>query len=252
MTPSPLPPTAPVTSSSASSPSGVHGGARLCGHGRTAGEVYVECGPRISGIPLRDLLVDLPQLVDAEEWGVSPIGMKAFQLDGVTHLLDWVGESHYPEVADFIEEAVRGGLSRKVSHTGPIGELTSESCLYLLHPRALITNAAALPAPAGFTCPCGKGHVPAQGCLGWAWHAEPNVSVDPDAPGGPARRRLAQGAAYPVMTPSVPRHAEYALALFLVAPITNLTVIQSPDAATMAERLAAAQKSGIPVFIADE
>ncbi|GGR15842.1 hypothetical protein [Deinococcus ruber] len=85
---------------------------------------------------------------------------------GVTHVLDWVGEGHYPEIADFIEEARLKGVSRKISHTAPISGLTKDSRLFLVHPRAAIRNADQLATPAGFRCPCGHGHTAQQGCIG--------------------------------------------------------------------------------------
>ncbi|GGR15849.1 hypothetical protein [Deinococcus ruber] len=50
----------------------------------------------------------------------------------------------------------------------------------------------------------------------------------------------------------VPKEAEYALAVFMVVPITALTVIVSPDTQTLSERLEQARLTGIPVLIADE
>ncbi|WP_229784041.1 hypothetical protein [Deinococcus sedimenti] len=99
------------------------GGRRLCGSGRTAGELYLECGLVRGGSPIEDRLMDLPLEVDPVEMGVSAIGISTFTDEhGVTHVLDWVGADSYPEMADFIEEARRKGVSRKVSRTAPLGD----------------------------------------------------------------------------------------------------------------------------------
>jgi hypothetical protein len=223
-----------------------HGGARLCGSGRKAGELYLESGQVIGGSEIQHFLVDLPERIDPDVWGISAIGITTFQDDlNVTHVLDWVGESHYPEVADFIEEAKRMGVSRKVSSTAPITNLTRESRLYLMHPRAAVTNADQL-TPADlpdFSCPCGKGHRSAQGCLGLAWHASANLGAD--------QRQLSGGQSYRVRTP-LPGTPEFGLAIFMIVPITALTVIAHPDAQVQASREARAGQSGLPVFVADE
>ncbi|GGR13164.1 hypothetical protein [Deinococcus ruber] len=221
------------------------GGARLCGSGRKAGELYLECGVSAGGQGIEAFLQDLPLQIDQEAFNISPLGVTTF-LDpqGVTHVLDWVGEGHYPEVADFIEEARLKGVSRKISHTAPISGLTQDSRLFLVHPRAAIVNTDQLPTPAGFHCPCGHRHTAQQGCLGWAWHALPND--------GQGKRKLAESRSYAVKSSHVPKEAEYALAVFMVVPITALTVIVSPDTQTLTERLEQARLTGIPVLMADE
>ncbi|MCD0164108.1 hypothetical protein IHN32_01085 [Deinococcus sp. 14RED07] len=219
------------------------GGRRLCGSGRTAGELYLECGMVRGGSPIEDRLMDLPLEVDPVEMGVSAIGISTFMDEhGVTHVLDWVGADSYPEMADFIEEARRKGVSRKVSRTAPLGDLTAQSCLYLLHPRAVVTNASTLATPADFACPCGKGHTAQEGCIGLGWHVSPNA--------GDGQRRLADGT-YPVKAPLSPA-PEYALGVFMVVPITALTVIQHPDPTIQADREKRAGQSGLPVFVAQE
>lgn len=220
-----------------------HGGERLCGSGRQAGETYLECGLTLGGRPLEHFLVDLPLLIDKDEWGISAIGISTFQDEGVTHVLDWVGEEHYPEVADFIEEARLKGVSRKVGQHAPIEGLTSESRLWLIHPRARVVNADQLPTPQGFVCPCGHGHQSQEGCLGLAWHAPAND--------GAGKRKLAEGKHYAVK-PALAGPLEHGLAVFMVVPITALTVIEHPDPNVQATREQKARNSGLPVFVAAE
>lgn len=219
------------------------GGARLCGSGRIAGEMYLECGLIRGGSPMEDYLVDPPQPIDQENWGISPIGVTTFEEDGVTHVIDWVGEQVYPEVADFIEEARRKGISRKVTHTLGFEKLTAESRLYLIHPQASVTQAAALTSVSPFRCPCGQHHQPQEDCIGLAWHVPANA--------GPGRRKLAEGETYPVRS-SLPSATERQLALFMVVPLTCITVIEHPDNNVTADREANAKKSGLPVFISQE
>lgn len=218
------------------------GGSRLCGSGRHAGEMYLESGLQSGGAPIESFLMDPPMLIDPVEWGVGAIGINTFQdHEGVTHVLDWVGETHYPEMVDFIEEARVKGVSRRVAHNGPIDQLDSRSRLFLMHPRAAVTNAASLPTPAGFACPCGKNHRAQEGCVGLGWHVQAND--------GPGRRKLAQGN-YPVK--EALEDAEYHLAVFMVVPITALTVIEHPDPQVQAQREKRGRQSGLPLFVAPE
>ena len=198
----------------------------------------------MDGKELEHFLVDLPLLIDQAEWGISPIGISTFQDDqGITHVLDWVGEDSYPEVADFIEEARLKGISRKVSHTAPIEGLTAQSRLWLLHPRARVVNAEQFPTPPAFACPCGKGHQSAEGCLGLAWHAQENA--------GPGQRKLAEGKTYPVKQ-ALAGPLEHELAVFMVVPITALAVIEHPKPEIQDAREQKARNSGLPVFISPE
>lgn len=218
----------------------VQGGRRLCGSGRTAGETYLECAVGASG---QQLLVDIPDWIEPEMFGLSDLGVRLItDPNGVTHVLDIVGRSYYPEVADFIEESHRMGISRKLSSAMPVKGLTRQSKLFLIHARALVGNAADLPEPADFVCPCRLAHSSTDGCLGWAWHATPNA--------GPGAQQLV-GATYRVRS-AIPDEAVYQHAIFMAAPIQNLTVIRSPDAHTEAARLAHARTSGVPVLLADE
>lgn len=60
----------------------------------------------------------------------------------VTHVYDIVGQDNYPNVLDFYEELKRLGASRKCELSTPeeYARLTAESRLFLLHPRAHVTN----------------------------------------------------------------------------------------------------------------
>ena len=60
----------------------------------------------------------------------------------MTHVVDWIGASHYPNVADWIEETIRFGVSRRISRATSFERLTRESRLILIHPRAWLDNAA--------------------------------------------------------------------------------------------------------------
>jgi hypothetical protein len=60
----------------------------------------------------------------------------------VTHIFDIVGREAYPNVSDFIEEARRLGVSRRLEleDKGQYARLSSRSRLILLHERAVLYN----------------------------------------------------------------------------------------------------------------
>jgi hypothetical protein len=116
---------------------------RGCGD-RTPGGVYIECGLSPVGRPFEDFLLD-PPLALPPGLGAETVANKPqFWTDsetGTVHLVIWVGAEHYPYLADFVEEACRFGISRKLSpqllERPEFGRLTLNSRMILAHPRAL-------------------------------------------------------------------------------------------------------------------
>lgn len=122
---------------------------RFCGDSRVSGGVYIEAWVPAQPLTLaphaglragrrHQMMIDPPIPVNVEEIGLQAVGVKLIQRNGVYHLMDWVGESHYPNVADFIEEASAVGVSRRVPSNLPLNLFTSASRLLLVHPRAWI------------------------------------------------------------------------------------------------------------------
>lgn len=60
---------------------------------------------------------------------------------GTFDVFDRIGVEHYPNVADFFEEFKHMGLSRRIKRDSRFERLTAQSRIYLIHPRAIITNA---------------------------------------------------------------------------------------------------------------
>jgi len=87
---------------------------RGCGT-RCRGGLYAECGMGPNGSPVENFLMDPPVLLDFARIGVIPRGTHLVERNGATHLFDWIGAESYPNVADFIEEVRRFGLSRRLS-----------------------------------------------------------------------------------------------------------------------------------------
>jgi hypothetical protein len=263
-------------------------GERLCGKGRTEDAIYLESGVSPQGKPLEEFLVDVPKGFDVLMHGISSIGVKLFQDDhGIWHVIDRVGTSHYASPADFLEEARRMGFSRKVSATLDFSKLGPGSQFIFVHDRGLVSNAAAFVEHDfldAFLCPCGKRHLPSQGCTGLHWYdgihghnagliAGPPYAGDwrlfggdrgrlgavsaikPYLPGddGMLRhsRKLA-GGGYGLLrlSPHAPK-AEFTPAIIASVPITAISLTKASNGAVDDQKLAKVMGSRVPVFKAD-
>lgn len=113
---------------------------RGCGV-RIQGAIYSTCGMSENGQPVEAFLIDPPRPVPAE-MGLTPRGVLLKERAGIWHIFDWVGEVHYPNVSDFVEEARRFGLSRRLPDNLDFSKITPESRHILVHPRAWVGNVA--------------------------------------------------------------------------------------------------------------
>lgn len=244
---------------------------RGCGT-RKVGGVYlmVKTGPY--GRPLDGFLVCPPRAISGAQevaLGLKDIGVTLVKDDrGVTHVYDIVGQNHYPNVADFLEELRRLGASRKVSPGLDFSALTPESRLVLLHRRAMLHNAADLVGrlaeevteyPALVTqrereCPKAFPHGPGTVmCQRWYYQVveggEP--SLDPSHAPRTVRRTVGSTSYWAQEAPEgfTP---EPGLAIFGVLPLSGIEVIRDPDDGSHEEPLKKAQASGLPVSLEDD
>lgn len=220
------------------------GGARLCGPGRTAGAIYAECGLTLAGRPLEQYLLDPPVPIEPGQLGLSAQGVTVITDErGVKHLVDLVGRSHYPCVADFLEEARTHGVSRKVPVTTDLMGLGPQSTLILVHARAQLKNAHALGLTSQATCPNGV-HQPGEACCAQHW-------ITPAVTHPPHTRETAS-ARYTVYPPApTAPEARFGHALFAAFPITALSIIRSHDGSVNERAQQAARKSSLPVHVAN-
>jgi hypothetical protein len=114
---------------------------RACGT-RVEGAVYMEIPLSRTGVPLSQFIFCPPKKVNLEEQGLTSVGTKLIQNieTGVWHVFDVIGEASYPNVADFLEETSRLGVSRRISRNTDFSKLTQGSCLFVIHRRAWIDN----------------------------------------------------------------------------------------------------------------
>lgn len=104
------------------------------------GGVYLECGKApYGGVPLEFYIMDSPHPLSVD----CKTGAQLWERDGVYHVVDYIGQTHYPFASDFIEEAKAYGISRRIPATFPLELLTAESRLVLVHARGRIKNAEA-------------------------------------------------------------------------------------------------------------
>lgn len=123
---------------------------RACGGSRKQGGVYAVLPTSPNGRPIEDFLLCPPKKLNFD---ISPQGQTPIEVDGTIHLLDWIGETYYPNVADWIEETRRGGLSRMLNlRKIDLTRLTPASRLVTVHPRAYIHNITDY-GPKSWACP---------------------------------------------------------------------------------------------------
>jgi hypothetical protein len=228
---------------------------RGCGT-RHRGGIYAGSELSAFGLPIEYFIVDPPQPID--DLALTPIGVKLIERDGVTHVFDWIGSQHYQNVADFIEETRRFGLSRRLPKTLDFSRLTPRSRIVLVHARAIIKNCGEYYPTTGLQCPKKSqaeklGHTaaafvagrmkpsPEDMCAGLWWH-DIESAMPPDKQ---IDRQMPSFAYSGWPTPNV--SPSYQPGIFLSLPITNLQVIRDPIAGTHEQAEAIASQASLPV-----
>lgn len=160
-------------------------GERECGS-RKEGGTYATCGLSAYGKPLEHFVVCKPVAVKAEDYNLANVGVKLVDIEEpcenckgakptksvkaryytdvcpvcngtgtetVTHIFDIVGKEYYPNVADFLEEARRMGVSRRLEleDARQYARLSRRSRLMLLHHKAVIENPLDRVTKTGYT-----------------------------------------------------------------------------------------------------
>lgn len=145
-------------------------GERECGF-RKEGGTYAVCPTSKNGKPIEYFIVCKPKKINRAEYNIKNIGVNLVDVETgepcpvcggtgsdkdfntckkcggsgneiVTHVFDVVGADNYPNVADFLEEVKRLGVSRRMELETPeqYARLTKKSRLVLLHSKAVIEN----------------------------------------------------------------------------------------------------------------
>lgn len=238
---------------------------RGCGR-RKKGAIYSNCPLGEGGTPIEEFLIDPPQRLTLE---LAPQGVQIFEAEGVAHIIDWVGSSHYPNVADFVEEVRRMGMSRRLPKTLAFERLTLESRHFLVHSRAIVAHPEmyrredAMPKD-GHRCPKAlamhqaavePGTLRSPMCAGIWWEdLDPfGAFVEPDVPGSRVvTRKIPCGTYEGLCSPGDPKAREYVAGIFAGFPIWNLQVVRDPDGGSHNAAADAAARAGLEIEIVDE
>ena len=236
---------------------------RGCGK-RSAGMVYLEVSTSPYGLPLEHYLVDQPVKIDASALGLSSIGVKIIESsmskDGkANHVWDIVGERHYLNVCDVIEEGRRFGFSRRLPRTLNFSLLNEKSRLILLHPRAYIDNYPDYAKSPGDNGACPKKlleHDPwydegsAIFCIGQIWQDIEGGKSTGTKPRLVVRNMPSFG--YMGYCPPEGVTPQRSLGIFASFPISRIVVIRDDEAGEHEQAYENAQQANLPVEIVDE
>lgn len=225
---------------------------RGCGQ-RIAGGIYFECNLSPDGLPLEHFLYCPPPPVP-EEWNLSPISTRLIG----EHVVDWIGESHYPNVLDYLEEVRRFGLSGRMPENFPFARLSPKSRFMPVHRRAIIDNwqemrlnfRRGMREPA---CPRAEHSADEGYCSGYWWEdvvgGEPNADATWRWTRAVQRTRPAFSYIANASPPNfVPQYRAGILGAF---PLTRLVVVRGDGAERRALRLSRVAPS-IPVALVEE
>lgn len=229
---------------------------RGCGE-RVPGGIYAECDTSSdpNALPVEEFLLDPP--IRSGDLNLPARGVVLREINGVWHIIDRVGERHYPNVADFVEEVRAHGLSRRLSSSLDFSLLTPESKIVLAHARAWVDNCDDWPS---WVCPQGKQEhtirAMAQGCCAGIWWEDveggkPTESTKPVYKSNPVERpvsivRNLPSSRYfgnPRPQDVIPVYEE---ALFLRLPVHRLVTVAASDGSHQSN-LFKASKSALPV-----
>ncbi len=228
---------------------------RGCGR-RVAGGAYWELGLGPWGTPPHEFLID-PPLPIPLGLAVRPLGVQLLTDEqGVTHVVDWVGSQHYPNLADYWEETTRYGASRRLPRTLDFSRLSPASRLLLIHSRARMTTWQD-PAWQVGTCPTGvpphergADQEATEGpCLGLCWHDVEGGTPAP-TPDDPDRvLRAMPSFAYTAWARPAGAATAYEPGIFASLPATRLVVVAGNNHEMTLER---ARRSSLPVDDVEE
>lgn len=133
---------------------------RGCGY-RVEDGLYLTIGRGFFGQPIEFFLVD-----PATAWngGQLRAPMLIEDSEKTIHILLGIGKSYYPFVPDFVEEARRLGITKRVPRNFEVERLTpGKSKLFLIHPRAIPNFVYEA------DCTCPKHNKMEHECVGFLW-----------------------------------------------------------------------------------
>lgn len=252
---------------------------RGCGY-RQAGGLYLTCPLGERGVPVEHFLIDPPifelevegigdepeRVPIADAWRLSPIGVTIMEIPAFGpgyHVVDWIGAEHYPNVADFVEEVKRFGVSRRISKATDFSLLTRTSRMVLSHPAAHVEQYPTYdltepdPDKPMYACPrLDHKHDPREGwpipgeemCARTWWQdVRKGESVSDAVPR--VVRRTMPSFSYTALAPPEIEKVERKLALFAAFPIHHIEAIKDREEGKHEAAMAKAAASEIPITL---
>jgi hypothetical protein len=245
---------------------------RGCGF-RVPGDIYMESvgGTATVDDCLIDPPIPIPAGLEIPARGVLIMQRPGTDGDPIWDVYDHVGSNHYPNVADFVEETRRFGLSRKISRNENLHLLDDRSVIILCHERAVVEQADFMyqllweeadeyPSATGLRCPQHKHTLDqmmaarpgANTCAG-LWYEMiqgGDASYDPDKPPRTVTREVGSTRYEGRKTPEgfTPRYRE---GFFLSSRLSNLTVIKDPEGGEDIKAMQKASQSKLTVRLED-
>lgn len=224
---------------------------------RVEGGVYACCG-----VPgernIENFLLDPPHSVP-EDLNIPARGVILFSNtgpEGTHHVIDRVGSNFYQNVADFVEEAARFGVSRRLElRPEQYAKLDSNSRLILIHERAIIENYDEFYKKTTYSCPTGK-HIPSpdleQMCVG-LWYEDLEYGVVQEAIDTQRDTIIRNMPSFNYIGRTRPDGIEYKYlqGMFMMVPIQRLEIIKSKDNSHI-NSLKKASAAKLPVIVAEE
>jgi hypothetical protein len=187
------------------------------------------------------------------------IGIELVELDGVTHILDWIGEEHYEYPADFIEEIRMFGLSRRLPKTLDFSRLGPQTRIICIHARATITNRFDWTQEDVPESLCGlyvkagtDYHIeqPNEMCSRHWWTIPPTDASRQETDTSRLVRHL-PSLAYFIWPPTEDVEPEYRPGIFAMYPLTRICVIESEDGSHV-DTVTSITKQGCSVVVGTE
>lgn len=249
----------------------VHTPIRGCGT-RVKGGVYLVCGLSANGQPVEHFLVDSPVPLNDDlrrELGISAVGIRlAEHKSGPPHVFDWVGEMHYPNVCDFVEEVKRFGMSRRAPVNFDFHKLRRGSMQMLIHAKGHIEKPEEYQL-SRMGIEEGYRHCPKrppvashqtlatdedkQMCAGLWWEDVVGNEPGPYAADWPRSvTRHMPSFSYHAWAKPAWAAPTYTPAIFMALPITGIHVINDPDGGRHEDPLQKLRGVAVPVELRDE
>lgn len=255
-------------------------GERGCGY-RSPGGVYLRVIVSPNGKkPVESCLVDPPVPV-SPALGVPNRGVLILERNdgsGIFDVYDRVGSKHYVNVADFVEETKREGVSRRVKRdTRNLDKLTLKSRIFLIHERAIIAHAHSyykamadervdMENPPHWHCrTCILSHtgmidmvemgmmgVDAPMCVSLYWDDIQGGSMlhDPNYPTRTVEREIGSNSYRGRKRPEGVK-PEYQEGVFFNFPLHCLDIIRDPEGGQDAKALESVKNVGLPIHMED-